>query len=247
MKSSLLKQKLICFYLNFYQCCFRVQSVSFPLKGCVRLWLGNCWKKSSWEGNGNSKSRTSIAPCALCLWDTFKQQISLICTLQKLTGQIWPVRDLEMLHSSKCYLQRQPGGGDAFPAGTMEGKKTAQSSSGWCLHKKIPCVLGHGRRRNQSWCHKLPSQWGLLSPELPSGLEASPHQSCCSHYDCFSFLKPILVLGIKEKTGCVCTGFGLLGVLFFSSQCHLSFMILLYMDSSTEGPVFSGPYAMWQK
>lgn len=65
-----------------------------------------------------------------------------------------------------------------------------------------------------------------------------------AHTMFFFFLKPILVLGIKEKTGCVCTGFGLLGVLVFSSQCHLSFMILLYMDSSTEGPVFSGPYAM---
>lgn len=60
----------------------------------------------------------------------------------------------------------------------------------------------------------------------------------------FFFLRSIPVLGIKEKTGCVCTGFGLLRVLLFSSQCHLSFLVLLYMDSSTAGLVF---YAMWQK
>jgi len=58
MKSSLLKQVSVYFYLNLYQCCFTVLSVSFPLRGCV--WLGNCWKKSSWEGNGDSKFQISI-------------------------------------------------------------------------------------------------------------------------------------------------------------------------------------------
>lgn len=60
----------------------------------------------------------------------------------------------------------------------------------------------------------------------------------------FFFLKPVPVLGIEENTGCACTRFELLGDLFFSSQCHLFFMVLLCMDSSTACLVFLGHYAM---
>ena len=153
-----------------------------------------------------------------------------------------------MLHSSKYYLQRQPGGGDEPQQALWKERRQLSP------HQRMMPTQEEDTMRvgpwEEMWPELVPQITFAVGVSLPraslwAGSQPSPVLLLTLRL--FFFLKPVPVLGIKEKTGCVCTGFGLLRALFFSSQCHLSFMVLLYMDSSTAGPVFLGPYATWQK